>query len=69
MMTLIASILLKVKLTAVAGLLFVYLAPRHRASVRHAALAASFAVLLALPLAALVFQSVGFAVPVVVPRT
>ena len=61
------SILVKATLAVTAGLLTARVARRGRASTRHVILAATFAALLALPLAAILAPSVGFAVPISAP--
>src|SRR5215208_1724505 len=58
------SILLKVTLTIVLALAATRLARRSRASVRHALLAASFAVLLVLPFSSLLTPPVRMTVPI-----
>jgi uncharacterized protein (TIGR03435 family) len=61
--SLAASILCKATLIAALGLLGTWLTRRSRAAVRHAVLAASFAVLLALPIASTLIAPVRIALP------
>ena len=57
------SIVLTATVVAAAGLMGAWLARGNRAAVRHAVLAASFAVLLGLPMASMVVPPVHVAVP------
>src|SRR5580693_3140543 len=61
--SLAASILGKATVIATLGLLGAWLTRRGRAAVRHAVLAASFAVLLALPIASTLLAPVRIALP------
>src|SRR5580693_3362468 len=61
--SLVASILGKVTLIATLGLLGAWLTRRSPAAVRHAVLAASLAVLLALPVASILIKPVRIALP------
>src|ERR1700722_9330367 len=61
--SLAVSILGKATLIATLGLMGAWLTRRSRAAVRHAVLAASFAVLLALPIASALITPVHIAVP------
>src|SRR6267154_1674719 len=61
--SLAASILGKATVIAAMGLMGAWLTRRNRAAVRHAVLAASFAVLLALPIASTLIKPVRIALP------
>ena len=66
--SLIASILAKVTVIAAIGLIGAALARRNRAAVRHVLLAASFSVMLVLPVTSLIAPPVRIAVPVAVQK-
>jgi len=63
--SLAASIVVKVTVAMALALIGTWLAPRSRAAVRHALLAAAFGVMLMLPVASMVAPPVRIAVPVV----
>src|SRR5262249_25318894 len=67
MMTFAAAVLVKATVVTLAALAATRLARRTRAAVRHVLLAATFAVLLALPLASLVVPSIAVPLPVRAP--
>ncbi len=58
------SLVVKATLVAAAGLIGAWLARRSRAAVRHALLASTFGILLALPIVSFVATPVPIAVPV-----
>ena len=68
-MTIYISIIVKATIVMAGGLAGAWLARGNRASVRHAVLAAAFAVLLGLPIASMVVPPVRLAVPVPVAAT